>query len=169
LSLTRGTTVISRGRGEVLVTQAERFADAHPAVVQGRTGTHGLWGRLEDAVFADVEVDDLRVSVYGGPVFGADDRVFRGVPIPREFWKVIAFVEAGTLKASAFLLTQNLDQLEALELDEFRVFQVSLADLEERTKVRFADPIRAADTLGVRVGAVGPQPPLESLSDIVWG
>jgi endonuclease G, mitochondrial len=129
----------------------------------------GLWGRLEDAVFADVDVDDLRVSVYGGPVFGADDRVFRGVPIPREFWKVIAFVEAGTLKASAFLLTQNLDQLEALELDEFRVFQVSLADLEERTKVRFADPIRAADTLGVRVEAVGPQPPLESLSDIVWG
>jgi endonuclease G len=140
-----------------------------PLSCRGRTGTHGLWGRLEDAVFADVEVDDLRVSVYGGPVFGADDRVFRGVPIPREFWKVIAFVEAGTLKASAFLLTQNLDHLEALELDEFRVFQVSLADLEERTKVRFADPIRAADTLGVRVGAVGPQPPLESLSDIVWG
>jgi endonuclease G len=129
----------------------------------------GLWGRLEDAVFADVEVDDLHVSVYGGPVFGNDDRVFRGVQIPREFWKVIAFVEAGALKASAFLLTQNLDQLESLELDEFRVFQVSMADLEKRTKVRFPDAIRTADTAPTIIEAVGLQPALESLSDIVWG
>jgi endonuclease G, mitochondrial len=128
----------------------------------------GLWGRLEDAVFADVDVDDLRVSVYGGPVFSADDRVFRGVPIPREFWKVIAFVESGTLKASAFLLTQNLDQVELLELDEFRVFQVSVANLEERTKVRFSDAIRTSDS-GPRIEAVGPQAPLENMSDISWG
>jgi hypothetical protein len=65
---------------------------------------------LEDALFDDVEVDDLRVSVSGGPVFTTDDRVFRNVALPREFWKVITFVEAGVLKTSAFLLTQNLDQ-----------------------------------------------------------
>ena len=128
----------------------------------------GLWGRLEDAVFEDVDVDDLRVSVYGGPVFGQDDRVFRGVLIPDEFWKVIAFVEAGVLKASAFLLSQNLDQLEALELDEFRVFQVSMAELEKRTAVRFPDAIHQADTAPMIVEAAGPQPPLETLSDIVW-
>ena len=82
-----------------------------------------MWGRLEDAVFADVDVEDLKVSVFGGPVFQDDDRVYRGVQLPREYWKVIAFAEGGRLKARAFLLTQNLDQLEALELDEFRVFQ----------------------------------------------
>ena len=128
----------------------------------------GLWGRLEDAIFDDVDVDDLRVSVYGGPVFKDDDRVFRGVKIPREFWKVIAFVEAGSLKASAFLLTQNLDQLEALELDEFRVFQVSMAQLENRTMVRLPAAIHAVDTAPPVVEAVGPQPPLENLSDAVW-
>jgi endonuclease G len=128
----------------------------------------GLWGRLEDAVFADVDVDDLRVSVYGGPVFNDDDRVFRGVQIPREFWKVITFVEAGVLKASAFLLTQNLNQLEALELDEFRVFQVTMADLENRTMVRLPEAIHAADTAPPVVEALGRQPPLENLSQIVW-
>jgi endonuclease G len=130
---------------------------------------NGLWGKLEDAVFADVDVDDLRVSIYGGPVFGADDRVFRGVRIPREFWKIIAFVESGTLKASAFLLTQNLNQLESLELDEFRVFQVSVGELEQRTNVRFPDAVKGADTVGLRPEDAGSQAPLESLSDIVWG
>ena len=55
----------------------------------------GVWGRLEDAVFADVDVEDLKVSVFGGPVFADDDRVYRGVQLPREYWKVIAFGEAG--------------------------------------------------------------------------
>src|SRR5262245_29503284 len=92
----------------------------------------GLWGRLEDAVFEDTDVENLKVSVFGGPVFNDDDREFREVLIPREFWKVIVFVEGGRLKAKAFLLTQNLDALEALELDQFRVFQVALTELESR-------------------------------------
>ncbi|WP_028660809.1 DNA/RNA non-specific endonuclease [Nocardioides insulae] len=129
----------------------------------------GLWGRLEDAVFEDVEVDDLRVSVLGGPVFGADDRVFRGVAVPHEFWKVIAFVKDGALRASAFLLTQNLSQLEALDLDEFRVFQVSLADLEARTQVRFPQALRDADTQPARAVEVAASPnPLSEFSDIAW-
>ena len=73
-----------------------------------QSARQGIWGRLEDAVLADVDVDDLRISVHGGPVFHDDDRVFRGVKIPREFWKVIVFVLDGELRASAFLLTQNL-------------------------------------------------------------
>jgi DNA/RNA endonuclease G (NUC1) len=49
--------------------------------------------------------------VFGGPVFQTDDRAFRSVQIPREFWKIITFTEQGQLKAKAFLLTQNLNQL----------------------------------------------------------
>ncbi|HVH20936.1 MAG TPA: DNA/RNA non-specific endonuclease, partial [Pseudonocardia sp.] len=93
----------------------------------------GVWGQLEDAVFADVEVEDLRVSVFGGPVFQVDDRRYRGVQLPREYWKMLAFREEGTLRARGFLLTQHIDQLEALELDEFRVFQLPLTGLEKRT------------------------------------
>jgi hypothetical protein len=95
-----------------------------------------VWGRIEDAVFADVDVTDLKVSVFGGPVFQDDDRVYRGTGFPREYWKILAFIEQGQLKSRAFLLTQNLDQLEALELDEFRVFQVAdaLRELQPATR-----------------------------------
>ncbi|MFD7445921.1 DNA/RNA non-specific endonuclease [Streptomyces sp. NPDC059909] len=127
----------------------------------------GLWGQLEDAVFADVEVDDLKVSAFGGPVFQEDDRLFRNVQLPREYWKVIAFSENGELKAKAFLLTQNLNQLEALELDEFRVFQVNLNEIEERGHLRFPAALRKADTLALPETLTERQP-LDSLTDIHW-
>jgi endonuclease G len=127
----------------------------------------GIWGQLEDAVFADVDVEDLRVSVYGGPVFQADDREYRGVRLPREYWKILVFRDGGTLKARAFLLTQNLDQLEALELDEFRVFQVPVTQIEQRTKLRFPDVLRDADTLAAPEG-LDNQDPLTTIADIRW-
>ncbi|MFD3684154.1 DNA/RNA non-specific endonuclease [Nocardiopsis sp. NPDC058631] len=127
----------------------------------------GLWGRLEDAVFAEVEVDDLRVSVFGGPVFQDDDRLYRGVQIPREYWKVIVFCEQGELKSTAFVLTQNLNQIEALELDEFHVFQVMLSEIEERVHLRFPAGLRQAETLVVSE-ALGEREPLGSLSEIRW-
>ncbi|ONI80437.1 endonuclease [Saccharothrix sp. ALI-22-I] len=132
-----------------------------------QSARRGLWGRLEDAVLSDVDVDDLKVSAYGGPVFRSDDRVFRGVPLPREYWKVIAFVSAGVLKARAFVLTQNLNQLESLELDEFRVFQVALGEVEQRCGFTFPAPLKAADTL-VLPESLAQRAPLETLTDIQW-
>lgn len=128
----------------------------------------GLWGRLEDAVLADVDVDNLRVSVYGGPVFNADDRVFRGVAIPREFYKAIAFVVNGELRCSAFLLTQNLVLAEALDLDEFRVFQVSLTELEKRVSLTFPAELHTADTAAVQLLDESDRRPLDSFADIKW-
>jgi endonuclease G len=132
----------------------------------------GLWGRLEDAVFDDTDVDNLRVSVIGGPVFRPDDRQFRDVLIPREFWKVIAFVENGTLKAKGFLLTQNLNELEALELDEFRVFQVALSEIESRCGITFSAALTGSDTVGDRLARVTEtarlRQPLGTLADIDW-
>ncbi|WP_067650062.1 DNA/RNA non-specific endonuclease [Nocardia harenae] len=125
----------------------------------------GLWGRLEDAVFDDAEVDALEVSVFGGPVLAADDRVYRGVPIPREYWKVLVFTERGALRARAFLLGQNLAPLEALELDEFRVFQVPLTAIEQRTGVRFPAVLHEAD---LPIGAESAAAPLDSLAAIRW-
>jgi endonuclease G len=127
----------------------------------------GVWGRLEDAVFADVDVENLRVSVFGGPVFQDDDRVYRRVRLPREYWKALAFRESGQLKARAFLLTQNIDRLRALELDEFRVFQLPLAELEERTGLRFPDVLKAADTIW-EPEAFARRTPLTALDDIHW-
>ena len=157
----------------------------------------GLWGRLEDALYAEVDVDALRVSVLAGPVLGSDDVPYREALVPREFWKVIVFAEGGILHARGFLLTQRLTRLEdlgregRLELEPFRTWQVTLADLEERTGVVFppvlhdADLPADAETAGVkerpgRAGA-GEHPgttrpagvpteraPLRSPADIRW-
>jgi hypothetical protein len=104
-------------------------------------------GKLEDAVFADVDVEDLKVSVFGGPVFAADDRVVRCDKTAAPVLEVLAFREAGALKARAFLLTQTLDQLEVLELDEFRVSQVTVPGLEARCGLRFPDVLREVHPL----------------------
>jgi endonuclease G len=137
---------------------------------QSRRG--GLWGRLEDAVFEDMDVENLKVSIFGGPVFHENDREFRGVKLPREFWKVIAFVEDQKLKAKAFLLTQNLDELEAFELDRFKVFQVALTEIEGRCGLKFAAILKAADSMAERLSrqpeALSERKPLESLEDIDW-
>ncbi|MFR9769711.1 DNA/RNA non-specific endonuclease [Nocardia sp. SC052] len=125
----------------------------------------GVWGRLEDAVFADVTVDDLKVSAFGGPVFTDDDQEFRQVRIPREFWKVIAFRENGELKARGFLLSQNLDQLEVLDLDEFRVFQLPLTEIEQRARFHFPQALRDAD---LQLAPEEVAAPLNSVADIQW-
>jgi endonuclease G, mitochondrial len=87
--------------------------------------------------------------VFGGPIFSDSDFPYRGVLVPRSFWKVIAYVEEGTLRAKAFVLTQDdlEGKLEALGLDEFKVFQVTLGDLGARTGLTFGRLV-AADTMG---------------------
>lgn len=132
----------------------------------------GIWGQLEDAVFDEVDVEDLRVTLFGGPILRDDDRVFRGVRIPREFFKVLAYVEGGELQSKAFLLTQSLDLIEALDLDQFRVFQVSLGEIEQRCGFTFPDALREADDFAERVEnlaeALVERGPLTSLDDIAW-
>lgn len=132
-----------------------------------QSSKNGVWGRLEEAVFADVDVQDLKVSAFGGPVFQDDDREYRGVRLPREYWKILAYVEQGEFKSTAFLLTQNLNPFEALDLDEFRAFQVTPAELESRTGLRFADALRASDAFEPAV-VDGDRAPLSGLSDIQW-
>jgi endonuclease G, mitochondrial len=137
-----------------------------------QSGLGGIWGKLEEAVFAEVDVDDLRVSVFGGPVFHEDDRVFRGVKIPREFFKVLAYVEEEKLQARAFLLAQSLDQLELLDLKEFKVFQVTLTEVEQRCGLVFPSELKAADGFAQFLSkvpkAMAARPPLVSLESIMW-
>jgi endonuclease G len=131
---------------------------------------HGLWGELEDAIYDDVDVDDLRISVFGGPIFKDTDFAYRHVLVPRSFWKLIAYVEGGTLRASAFVLTQDdLEaQLESLGLEEFKLYQVTTADLTARTQLSFG-ALAQADTMKAAPEAGGPPPVrrIEARADIV--
>ena len=132
----------------------------HQAFNQSRAG--GLWGELEDAIFADVDVEKLKISVIGGPLLGVDDPVYRDVKIPRAFWKIVAFVDAATgkLDAKGYVLTQDdlLNRIEALELDPFKLYRVPLGEIETRTGLTFGDLTQADErtvTLGTEVAGRG--------------
>ncbi|WP_262406228.1 DNA/RNA non-specific endonuclease [Protaetiibacter sp. SSC-01] len=75
-----------------------------------------LWVGLEDHVLAYARAHAHRVSVFTGPVLEPDDPPYRGIRIPRRFWKIAAWTaDAGAgsreLRAAGFLL----DQTPALE------------------------------------------------------
>ncbi len=52
-----------------------------------------LWVGLEDHVLAYADATDQRVSVFTGPVLADTDPPYRGIRIPRRFWKVAAWAE----------------------------------------------------------------------------
>lgn len=95
-----------------------------------------------------MELDDLRCSVFAGPVLRDEDQHYQGYQLPVEYWKIILFEQGRRLTARAFLLTQNLDRLQILmALDELWVYQVTVTEVEERTGLVFPAPVHDADDL----------------------
>ena len=145
---------------------AKKFADltciytnACPQVPGlNRSNKKGLWGKLEDVVLekgADLEKGQFaKISVLNGPIFDDDnDRFFRSVQIPMQFFKVILWFNASKeLQATAFKLSQEnlVDGIDFEKLDfdtnaEFKEFQVSLSNLEKLTGLDLSD-IKPFDT-----------------------
>lgn len=111
------------------------------------------WLALEDYVLGNADNHALKVSVFTGPVLSDGDPEYRGVRIPREFWKVVVMVNAqtGRLSATGYLLSQadSLTDIEFL-FGEFRTYQVSLAVIEGKTGLAFN--LGAYDPLGSTEG-----------------
>lgn len=112
-----------------------------------RSDLKGVWGQLENEIAKENKLDKQRLSEIGGPIFSPDDPAYEGAHVPREFWKVVAFVEDGTLKAKAFVLTQkDLEgNLALLALDQFRIYQHRIAELASKLGLALG-PLVAADT-----------------------
>jgi endonuclease G, mitochondrial len=102
-----------------------------------QSSANGIWGSLEDAIFADVDIEDLRITVMGGPIFSNSDPVYRGILLPKQFWKTIYFRETGNpaIKVKGYVLTQAdlLNQLEVLELPEFSVYEIPISRINQMT------------------------------------
>lgn len=119
------------------------------------------WAGLEDLVLNNADLDDRRVSVFTGHVFRDDDRSYRGVRLPREYWKVVVTRKAGgELSATAYLLSQEdhlhdpdlLERVTRVDPDKFKTRQKSIRSIEELTGLDFgalkdADPLEGSDTL----------------------
>ncbi|MEJ5914356.1 DNA/RNA non-specific endonuclease [Pseudokineococcus sp. 1T1Z-3] len=109
-----------------------------------------LWLGLEDHLLANAATFDRRLVVLTGPVLAEDDPLYRGVAVPRRFFKVAAFRDAGGLAATAYVLDQS-PQLEEVLVPEpgpgepvagdeappalgpFRTFQVPVPDVAAMT------------------------------------
>lgn len=127
-----------------------------------------LWNGLEDLVLEYASAGGRKLSVFTGPVFTDTDPLYRGVRIPRRFWKVAAWSNTGALAASGYLLDQSaqLDDIDlgrsaaagdareddtAPPLGPFRTFQLPILDLSSLTGLDFgqlssADVLEAAPT-----------------------
>jgi endonuclease G, mitochondrial len=126
----------------------------------------GKWGMLENAIFDDVKLDGVRVSLFGGPIFRDSDRPFSQndwtVHIPEEFFKIVAYTDLADNKdkVKAFRLSQakfikTLLRPETLELGEWIWAQVSLESLEKDTGIRFAKAVRQLEVPFVASQALG--------------
>lgn len=103
----------------------------------------GLWGDLEDYILGNADGDDKKISVITGPIFSDDDPERFEVRVPRDFWKVVAFVSqaTGQLAAIGYVMSQGkyLDSGVAADLEDFEMSQRPISYIEERTGLKFED------------------------------
>ncbi|OZM78871.1 DNA/RNA endonuclease [Pseudonocardia sp. MH-G8] len=130
-----------------------------------------LWLGLEDYVLNHADTYDTRLSVFTAPVLAEDDPVYRGVGIPRSFWKVAAWSttsaagEGRSLAATGYVLDQTpqLDDIDvatrrALQaggpppLGPYRTYQVPIADVGALTGLDLG-PLVGADRFPVPAAA----------------
>jgi endonuclease G, mitochondrial len=150
-------------QAETAVTDTFFFTNCAP---QHAMLNRRLWLGLEDYILGNTDIHDLRVSVFTGPVFRDDDRVYRRVRIPEDYWKVVAMVEdgSGQLSVTGYLLSQR-DFMNDLEFTfgEYQTYQLPLVSLEQETGLDFGDlqqfdPIGQQETFAIR--------PLQAFADI---
>lgn len=110
------------------------------------------WARLEDYVLSNAKTHDLKVCVFTGPVFGSDDIPYRGVLLPKEFWKVVVIRREDTdeLSATAYMLSQA-DMISGFEFvyGRYKTYQVMVSKVASLTGLDFG-PLVAADPLAAR-------------------
>ncbi|WP_158292345.1 DNA/RNA non-specific endonuclease [Paracraurococcus ruber] len=105
---------------EIQMANGDTFhvTNCSPQVKPFNQGAHGEenWGDLEDYIEKATKQDAEKACVFAGPIFGPDDRWFRGkdeagparIQIPRRFWKLVVVAGEGGPAAYGFLLEQDV-------------------------------------------------------------
>jgi endonuclease G len=114
------------------------------AVPQHKDLNQRTWLNLEDFVLKYARAENLKISVFTGPVLNPDDRPYRSVKLPREFWKIITFVDEETkdLTALGFILThshliRNLEEAVFIP-NNLQVYQRTISDITALTGLDFS-------------------------------
>jgi endonuclease G len=126
------------------------------------------WAGLEDYILDNAGKGHFKANVFTGPVFADDDDLYRGVQLPRQFWKVVTMVkEDGTLSATGYLLSQErliagLESDEPFSYGAYKTFQVKVADVAQLTGLSFgalpeADPLEQLESTGGLIEITSPE------------
>jgi endonuclease G len=118
-----------------------------------------LWAGLEDYILDHADNEQFKVSVFSGPLLEDDDPEYRGVRLPRQFWKVVVMAKSpGLLSATAYLLSQET-LIEGLEVapaefsfGAYGTFQVQVSEIERLTGLDFG-ALAGFDPLGTQEAA----------------
>ena len=124
-----------------------------------------LWVGLEDYLLDHVRAHRQQLSVFTAPVLDPDDPLYRGIRIPRRFWKIAAWTTTSddsnhqpVLAATGYLLDQSpqLDRIDLTDrqpaqpdpppLGAYLTYQVPIVDLAGLTGLNLG-PLPAADRL----------------------
>jgi endonuclease G, mitochondrial len=115
------------------------------------------WAGLEDYILENADNLDFKVNVFSGPVFADDDKDYKGIKLPKQFWKVVTMVKSNRqLSATGYVISQ--EQLLEQPIDEkleiagdfafgaFRTYQVPVTQVEQLTGLSFG-PLSSFDPL----------------------
>lgn len=100
------------------------------------------WLDLEDYILKHADREDIRVTIFTGPIFRPDDMLYRGeYRIPAEYWKVVVIIkEDGQISATAYMQTQkNLIVDLEFAYGGYKTYQVPVSLIAELTELDFGD------------------------------
>ena len=115
------------------------------------------WLDLEEYILQNADREDIKVTVFTGPIFRPDDMLYRGeYRIPAEYWKVVVIVkEDGQLSATAYMQTQkNLIVDLEFAYGAYKTYQVPVSLIEQLTELNFGD-LRDHDPMATMEATVG--------------
>ena len=128
------------------------------AAPQHRDLNQRVWLRLEEYLLDNTKAPDLKMSVFTGPVFRENDRLYRDlVRLPKEFYKVAILIheDSGDTISVGYILSQSemiRDVTEsAFVFGEHQTFQVEIDRISQATGPGFSgiaahDVTKVADT-----------------------
>jgi endonuclease G len=138
-------------REEALRAEADTFHFTNCAPQHWRFNRRReFWQGIESYILDNVSLHDLRISLFTGPVLADDDPEMEGTRVPRGYWKLVAMrKQDGSLATAAYILSQaELLRVrpEEFVFGEYKTFQVSVSELETRTRLNFGE-LRRHDSL----------------------
>jgi len=112
-----------------------------------------LWQGLENYILYNTDQENVKATVFSGPVFSLDDQKHRGTAIPKAYWKIVAVEDSQEkLYSSAYIVSQEQYAtgiaFEALPVEKYNTFQTTVAKIQALTGLKFPKALTDRDVMG---------------------